>query len=176
MIRSTSRAIATVALLVTLTSAAYADDGCDGFKWDVARERAVFAGNAEPLTAGRDAGSGGELRPERLYDIWLTPQSQVDLSVPPGIKARVGNVFAGFAHVRIADAGRYRISLDQAAWIDVVGAQGVIASSDFAGQRGCSAPHKVVQFELPAGSVLLQVTGAAGVHLQVAVTRVPSAP
>lgn len=168
--------IATLAVLPTLASTAYADDGCDGFKWDVARERALFAGNAQPVTAGRDAGVEGELQTEHLYDFWLSPQSQVDLSVPLASKARVGNVFAGFAHVRIPEAGRYRISLDQAGWIDVVGAQGVIASGDFAGQRGCSAPHKVVQFELPAGRVLLQFTGVGGVHLQVAVTHVPSAP
>ncbi len=173
--RSIGAAIACVGLLATLARTGYADEGCEGFKWDVAHERALFAGNAQPLTAAREADSGGELQPERLYDLWLSPQSQVELSVPLANKARVGNVFAGLVRVRIPEAGQYRVSLDQAGWIDVVGAQGVIPSSDFAGQRGCSAPHKVVQFELPAGRLLMQFTGVAGVHLQVAVTRVASA-
>jgi hypothetical protein len=60
--------------------------------------------------------------------------------------------------------------------VDLLGEHGVIGASDFSGQHGCSAPHKVVQFELPPGSVLLQLTGVAGPHVEVTLTQAPATP
>jgi hypothetical protein len=157
-------------------AAAYADDPCAGFKWSVTHERALFAGNAQAVTAAPDAGSAPALAAEHLYDISLLPQATLALRVPAGTKSRFGGAFAGFTHLNIAAPGLYRISLDQPGWIDLVGEQGVIASSDFSGQHGCSAPHKVVQFELPAGGLLLQLTGIAGAHVQLTLTPAPAAP
>ena len=49
----------------------------------------------------------------------------------------------------------------------------LIGSSDFAGQHGCDAPHKVLQYELQAGTFVLQLSGASADHVRVAVTRAP---
>jgi hypothetical protein len=165
------------ALLLGLCgAAAHAEDPCAGFKWNVAHERALFAGDAQALTSTQDAGSAPGLAPEHLYNISLLPQATLALRVPAGAKSRFGGAFAGFARLNIAVAGLYRVSLDQPGWIDLVGAHGVIASSDFSGQRGCSTPHKVVQFELPAGGILLQLTGITGSHVQLTLTQAPAAP
>jgi len=165
------------ALLLGLTAAAaHADDPCTGFKWNVTHERALFALKAQALTAARDAGTAPELATERLYDISLLPQTTVALHVPAGAKSNFEGAFAGFARVRISNAGRYRVALDQPGWIDLASDGGVIASTDFSGQRGCSTPHKVVQFELPAGAILLQLTGITGSHVEVTLTQAPAAP
>jgi hypothetical protein len=165
------------ALLLGLAAgAAHADDPCAGFKWNVTRERALFAGQPQALTASQGAASAPELSPERLYDISLWPQAGLALRVPAGSKSRFEGASAGFARLSVPAAGRYRVSLGQPGWIDLVGEQGVIPSSDFSGQHGCSTPHKVVQFELPAGSVLLQLTGVTGSHVELALTRAPEAP
>ena len=157
-------------------AAAHADDPCPGFKWNVTHERALYAGQAQALTAAQDARSAPQLAAERLYAISLLPQATLALRVPAGPKSSFEGAFAGFARLNIATAGPYRVSLDQPGWIDVVSEQGVIASSDFSGQHGCSAPHKVVQFELPAGGVLLQLTGITGAHVELTLTRAPAAP
>jgi hypothetical protein len=77
------------------------------------------------------------------------------------------------AHLHVPRAGTYRIALDQPGWIDVVGEHGVIPSSDFAGGTACNAPHKLVQFELPAGELLLQLSGVATAAIKLTLTLVP---
>jgi hypothetical protein len=171
------RCTLTVGLVLAVwAAAAYADDGCAGFKWDVAREHALFAGDAQALTASRDAGDAPELASDRLYGIALLPQTSITLRVPAGTKSSFEGAFAGYARLNIAAEGSYRVALDQPGWIDLVGDQGVIRSNDFSGQRGCSTPHKVVQFILPAGRVLLQLTGISNSHVRLTLTRAPAAP
>jgi hypothetical protein len=170
------RTLVIVTLLGLCSAAARADDPCAAFKWNVAEERALFAGKAQALAAAKDTDGAPGLAVGRLYDISLLPQATLALRAPAGPKSRFEGAYAGFAHLDIAAAGTYRVSLDQPGWIDVVGEHGVIAASDFAGQHGCSAPHKVVQFELPAGSLLLQLTGITGSHVALTLTRAPATP
>jgi hypothetical protein len=155
---------------------AHADDPCAGFKWDVAHERALFGGSAQALTAAREAGAAPELAAERLYAISLSSQASVALRVPAGPKSSFDGAFAGFARLDVATPGVYRVSLDQPGWIDLVGAHGAIPAGDFSGQRGCRAPHKVVQFSLPAGEALLQLTGIGDPQVRLTLTRAPAAP
>jgi hypothetical protein len=165
------------ALSLGLTGAfAYADDPCAGFKWDVGHERALFAGKAQALAAAPDARTAPMLAFERLYDISLLPQATLALRVPASAKSSFQGAFAGFARLIITAAGRYSVSLDQPGWIDLMTDQTVIPSADFSGQRGCSAPHKVVQFALPAGSILLQLTGIVGSHVKLTLTPTAAAP
>ncbi len=151
----------------------YAEDPCTAFKWNVTHERALFAGSAESIAAARDKGSAApRLLPDHLYGLSLLPQEQITLSVPLGKKARFDGAFGGFAHLHVPMAGAYRVALDQSGWIDVVGEHGEIPSSDFAGGSACHAPRKLVQFELPAGEVLLQLSGVPIATVKLTVTSV----
>lgn len=158
------------AMLAALAPASYADDACTNFKWAIPVERAVFAGASEAAVAAKGVASAPQLATGRLYALSLVPQAVLDVAVPLGRKASVEGAFGGLAHLRIPVAGPYRISLDQSGWIDVVGEHGAIAASDFSGASDCNAPHKIVQFELPAGEVLLQVTGVSNALVRLAVT------
>jgi hypothetical protein len=151
---------------------ARADEGCSALKWDVTRERALFAGPAKTLTAGRDATAGPRLLPEQLYQLALSPQQQITPAAPLGHKARKEAAFAGLALLNVSIPGNYRISLAGSGWIEVIGEHGVIASNDFAG-GGCDAPHKVVQFDLPAGTMVLQLSGVQAASMRLTITRAP---
>ena len=60
---------------------------CVDFKWDVAQERALFAGNPAALTAGADAKSAPVMQLQHLYELKLLPQEQVTFAATPGKKS-----------------------------------------------------------------------------------------
>jgi hypothetical protein len=157
-----------------VTRTAHADeDPCGGFSGNVTPERALFAGAAQPATAARDVASAPLLLPGRLYQLQLTPQGQVSMRLAPGKKTQVDGAFAGLVRLQLLQAGNYRISMDQGAWIDVVADGQMINSSNFQSRPGCTAPHKIVQFLLPAGhELLLQFSAATAPVLRVAITPV----
>src|ERR1700749_4611547 len=96
-----------------------ADDPCDGFKWDVAHERSLFAGKAMSERAGADVTQAPAIQPDRLYDLMLTRQDQVHFQAPPGKAPRTGGTFAGLLRLKVSKPGLYRISVDQPFWLDV---------------------------------------------------------
>jgi hypothetical protein len=52
----------------------------------------------------------------------------------------------------------------------------MLHSTDYQGAAGCNAPHKVVQFLLPAAQdLVLQVSGMPSVHARLTVTFAPAA-
>jgi hypothetical protein len=150
-----------------------ADEPCAAFTWDVAHVRALFASAAQSIGAGRDPASAPLLAADRLYQLQLAPQLQVAMLLPPGKKAQLADTYSGLARLQLARPGSYRVSIDQGAWIDVVEDGRMIDSSDFQGRPGCSAPHKIVQYLLPAAhELLLQISGAAAPQLRLAITAV----
>ncbi len=152
--------------LVTAARAAAADDPCAAFKWDVSSVRALFATEAHPV-ANPDSAT---LVPQLLYALALRSQEQLHLSIAAGGNAQFEGALGAVAHLRIATPGLYRVALDQPGWIDLIGSAGAIRSSDFSGASGCHAPHKIVVFALPAGTLTLQLTGVHATPLRLAVT------
>jgi hypothetical protein len=163
-----------------LTAAAHAApgdaaDACSGFTSNVARELALFAGAPQGGTTGVVQDSAPTLANERLYELALAPQEQVQFVVAPGKKPRAGNTYGGLAKFRVIADGLYRISLDQPYWVDVVADGKIVPSKDFQGRPGCNAPHKVVEFALSSSQdLLLQFSNAASPRVRVTIT--PAAP
>jgi hypothetical protein len=74
---------------------------------------------------------------------------------------------------RVEKAGRYRVSISSGHWIDIVDGTQLVSSRDFQGQRGCERPHKIVEYELPAGrNLTLQFSGSTDAQVIVAITAV----
>ena len=166
-----------VALLASSAiSAAFADDNCVDFKWDVSKERALFAMTPVPLTAGKGQTSAPEVVPNRLYKLRLVPQDQVIFPVSPGKKIAGANAMAGVAILKISVPGSYRIAIDLPLWIDVASNGSLVATQDFEGQRNCNPPHKIVVFDLNgAQSFILQLNGTtAEDSVLLTVTPTPS--
>src|SRR3981189_1842234 len=88
---------------------ALADDACVDFKWDVSKERALFAETPTAVTAGRDPTSAPAVVPNRLYQLRLNVQDTVAFAVNPGKKAATPPAYAGLATLKTSVAGSYRI-------------------------------------------------------------------
>lgn len=152
-------------------SALAQEDPCARFSWNIEHERALFASAPEAVAAGRDAATTPLLAPDRLYQLQLAPQDHVALALLPGKQTKPDGAYAGMARLRLQQPGTYRVSVDQALWIDVVADGRMIDSADFQGQHGCLAPHKIVQYSLPAGrELLLQLSGAVGPGVRLTIT------
>ncbi len=163
------------ALLVGIAATpARADDPCAGFKWDVSKERALFAAPVQPQAqpAGRDGTAAPVVVPDRLYVLRLAPLDQVNFSVPPGKTAQGASSFAGLVELKIPAAGTYRIAIDLPLWIDVATNGKLVPAKDYQAQHGCDAPRKVVEFDLDGRErLLLQFSGADRQTVRVTVTR-----
>ena len=170
--RSLTWMLLALSLFVSFT--ARADDACMDFKWDVSKERALFAGPPTVMQAGTDTKSAPIVLPNHLYQLSLAPQNDVKFSVREGKKTE-DNAHAGLVILRISAEGSYRVSVDLPVWIDVVTQDSVLTPTDYQGQHDCAAPRKVVQFELKGTKpFLLQFSGAAVGQLLVAVTPAPA--
>jgi hypothetical protein len=112
-----------LALIVGLASPALTDEACLDFKWDVSKERALFA---DLLT------------------------------------------------LKIPAPGSYRIAGDLPFWIDVVSNGDLVAAKDYQGQHACSAPHKIVEFDLVGVQpFVVQISNAATDSVLLTVTPSP---
>jgi hypothetical protein len=153
---------------------ASADDGCLDFKWDVSKERALFAATPSVLPAGKDSKSAPAIVPNHLYSLQLLAQDQVAFSVSPPARKSAAAGYAGLATLNISAPGVYRIAMDLPSWIDVVADGALLKATDFQGQRECNAPHKIVEFEL-AGTrpFVLQVSNATQDKVLLTVTPAP---
>jgi hypothetical protein len=160
-------------LSVSGSGALLAQSACIDFKWDVHKERALFA--AEPLTvsAGADAGSAPKVRPNHLYQVRLKPRSGVRFAVPPGQSPDSTWGSAGLLSLDVPAAGSYRVVLELSMWADVVAGGKLLAPYDYQGQRDCSAPHKIVVFELPAKPLILQLSGVDSSTVRIGLTSAP---
>ena len=150
-----------------------AADACGTFTWDVKHERALFAMQPHALPAGRAPGSAPHLRAAELYELMLAPDAQVTFVVAPGRKTPKPDSHAGLARIEIRKAGMYRVSVDQPAWVDIVADGKAIGSKDFQGKRGCTAPHKVVEFVLPESRNLVLQLSNANESARVTLTPAP---
>jgi hypothetical protein len=164
-----------LALLVgTAVLPALADNDCVDFKWDVSKERALFAQAPVELTAGKDPMSAPSVVPNRLYKLRLVAQDRVVFSAPPGRKATASPGFAGLTTLRITAPDSYRIAIDQPIWIDAVSNGSLVQPTDYQGQHACSAPHKIVVFDLtPSQPVVLQFSNAPQDDVLLTVTTAP---
>ncbi|HEY0232891.1 MAG TPA: hypothetical protein VGC55_16720 [Dokdonella sp.] len=164
------------ALMLPLFQLAHADDACSGFKWDVKHEHTLFIHEGRMATAGKDDKSAPMLDVDRLYLLGLSPQENVKFATPPAKKMLADGASAGLVHFRIAKAGQYRVSVDVPFWIDAVVDGKSIPSIDFNGAQGCTAPRKIVVYDLPATpSLTLQFSGSTEARGHITLTPVPAA-
>jgi hypothetical protein len=166
--------VASAAACALLSAQVYAADACDGFTWNVSHERVLFATQPVAVTAAKTAGPAPALAVDKLYEISLAPQSKVNFALAPEKKTVADGVFAGVVKLNVPAAGKYRVSISDAFWIDVIADHKIVATDDFTGAHECHAPRKIVQYELPAGNdLILQISNGDGASLRVTVTAVP---
>lgn len=149
-------------------------DPCAAFTWNVSHERTLFGQEAQHLAAG-NAAPAPTLATDRLYQLQLRAQTEVAFATQPDKKMPdEGKTYAGLASLTVETGGIYRIALDQALWVDVIANDSLVQAKDFQGRPGCNAPHKIVEFLLPARKpITLQFSGGRVSTVKVTVTRSP---
>jgi hypothetical protein len=168
------RAVALGAIAAaTASMSVHAADPCDAFTWNVSHERAVFATPAIMVSAAAAAGAAPTLAVDKLYEIALTPQDQVHFVLAPEKKTLADGAYAGMVTLHIPMAGKYRVSMSEGFWIDLIAAGKFVPTDDFTGSHACHAPRKIVQFTLPAGDLTLQFANTNNASVQVTVTAAP---
>ncbi|MFT3904870.1 MAG: hypothetical protein QM718_00990 [Steroidobacteraceae bacterium] len=169
--------IAAASLAASSGIAARAAEVCAGFKWDVKHEHALFLGTAQALGAGASAAAAPAIELDRLYDLTLQPQDTVQFAAPVGKKMLTDGGYGGLVRFRVPADGSYRVAVNIAFWLDVVGDGKTLTSTDFNGSAGCDTPRKIVVYPLTAGrELLLQLSGEVSQHVRVTITAVPAAP
>lgn len=154
----------------TNAAQAPADDPCARFKWDVSRERALFATAGATLSAGKDGTSPPGVVPNHLYRIVLLPASQVALPVTAG-KTSPDGTYAGVFALTVPAAGKYRVAIDAAFWIDIAANGKLVPASDYEGRHDCNAPRKIVEFVLDGKAPwVLQLSGASQAAVRLTIT------
>jgi hypothetical protein len=147
-------------------------DPCSAYKWDVSAERALFAAAPKAVAAGKDRASAAPVVANQLFSVTLHPLSEVSFPVTPG-RAPTSGSFAGLIALTVPAPGKYRISVDVPLWIDVAGGAGLAPVLDYEGLHECSAPRKVVVFDLEGGKDwTLEVSAADRAAVRLAITPV----
>jgi hypothetical protein len=168
------RPFAILLLALPLAPTRAANDPCAAFSWDVRHERDLFSKQPVDLASGKALGDAPVLTPDRLYELELRAQPEVNFAAPPSRSWPEEATYAGLARLTVDTAGVYRFALDQPAWVDVVANGAVLQSRDFQGRPGCSAPHKIVEFALPAGKpLILEFSSSVTPSIKVTVSRSP---
>ena len=164
-------------LVLAIASTAFGQetDGCAHFSWDVSHELAVMKQAAAAVTAasGSDAPM---IQVDKPYELKLTAQAGVKYLVSPAKPTLSDSAEGGMVRFHTPKAGLYRVSITTGHWIDVVDGDHLVKSKDFQDSRGCTRPHKIVEFELPGNKDLtLQLSGGTEATITVAITPVATA-
>lgn len=113
--------------------------------------------------------SGATIRPSHAATLDLVVADRAGFAVPSTKPAAMGASVA----VVVPRAGRWRVSLDKPAWIDLVGAdRRVLTSIGHGHGAACSGVRKSVEFDLPAGRYLVQLSAATALTVRVMVSPV----
>jgi hypothetical protein len=148
--------------------------GCSGFRWDLSRELALFGTPGSPVTSGTTAAGAPSIELDTLYAVTLVPQDKATLPHEPGKPRLADGARAALLRFQVAAPGRYRVTIDDGAWIDVVNGADLVTSNQFQGRSSCPLFHKSVEYTLPAATPLIvQISGSTSSIVRVAVTRVP---
>lgn len=106
-------------------------------------------------------------------ELTLKPTSDVRLAAAPEQKRAPENAHAGLVKLVIPAGGTWRVAASGPVWIDVLGAGGTVASTHHGRMAPCTSLRKVVEFPLPAGDYLLQLSGNPGPALRLMVIAKP---
>ena len=146
-------------------------DGCAAFEWDISRELAVMRGEPEKVSASTKGGKIPVVRTNQHYKIDLLPQAEIEFLAKPEREARSESPRGAVLQFSAQAAGRYRVSLSTRHWIDLLVDGKIVASANHQGRAGCQYLHKVVEFDLPANSVVvLQISGQDDTVISLGIT------
>lgn len=134
----------------------------------------AWAKPAATLDAAQSPQAGrAVVRPGKPVTVRLKPAAQVRLAQPPGQDRRPANPHAGLVALEVPGAGTWQVSASTPVWIEVIGPGGPVESTGFGNRAPCTGIRKVVDFPLPKGRHLLQLSGNPGPEVRILLSRAP---
>lgn len=127
-------------------------------------------GMRTPLMAGTAPRNAPVLPIGRGADLTLSATSAVTAPAAPG-KAPAADSRSGLAMFQVSRAGTFRVALGAPAWIDIVQAGRVIASTAHGHGPVCTGIRKIVDFRLSPGRYVLHLSGAETATVPVLIAR-----
>jgi hypothetical protein len=142
--------------------------GCDKFKWPLDKERATLNGTDLPKVASGDRVTWPI---PWATSVALVPFDDAKLPTPPESAPKSAGTSAGFIQVAApARAATYKITVSEAAWIDVLQNGQTVKSSAFSGATGCDGVRKSVKFALTAAPFTIELSSVAASVIKIAVS------
>ena len=158
--------LALVALLLAAPAFAQEPVGCDKFKWPLDRERTMLA-NPTAVASGSDV----QQPLAGAIALTLVPFAEANLPVAPERAPKSSDSYAGFVRLAgLPKSGTYRITLSQAAWIDVIQGGAALRAAAHSGAAGCEGLRKSVKFELGPGPTIIELSGTTARAVALVVT------
>lgn len=124
-------------------------------------------GQGTPVSAAADA-NAPTIAVGKPVEVALHPAAHLKLPAPPA-KAAAADSHGGLVAFAMPRAGKVRVALSAGAWIELVSGGKAVASTEHGHGPRCSGMRKIVDFDLPAGHHLIQLSGSpeASVRLMV---------
>jgi molybdate transport system substrate-binding protein len=152
-------------------SAMATSGGCAGFAFDLSKELALFGGKAADVVAASTADKATPIDADKAYRVALANQASVRFAAEPGKVTVADGSHAGVLKLPAPTSQTLRVTLDEAAWIDLVSAGKSIDSTRHTGSHDCRLVRKSVEFAVkPGAPLLLQISGSTKPVVNVAVT------
>ncbi|MCE2564516.1 hypothetical protein [Komagataeibacter sp. FNDCF1] len=146
---------------------------CNGAMAELPDDLRDWAAPAPVMAAVNGAGMKNViLMPGRAVMARLHPVEEVKYALPPTHPAAQGSS-GGMVVFEAPMPGTYRIMLGARAWLDVVRAGEAIASVHHEHGPVCSGIGKMVDFELPAGRSVIELSAGTGPEIEIMVIAVP---
>jgi hypothetical protein len=164
------RVLVAVGVLMVMVGPVLAQEpvGCDKFRFDIARERALLSGDDTGSAANGDTVS---LPSAQALALTLAAFDKANLPLPPERQPKSVASFAGYLRVRAPPrSDKYKISVSAAAWIDVEQEGRRLKSSAFSGVLGCAGIRKSVIFFLEARPFIVEFSGVDAPFIKLTVT------
>ena len=149
------RAIGFAALALAGAARAEEPSGCAAFKWDIAQDQAALAAPGPAAIS-----DGGALRAGAATKISLAPTEKIHFPLAPE-RAPRPEAFGAVVEWPAPAPGLYRISLSDAAWIDVIEDGAVAKPLAFSGAKDCPHIRKSLKFKLTGQKAFIQISNAA---------------
>jgi molybdate transport system substrate-binding protein len=143
-----------------------------GSSFDLTEELKLFQTASTQILAAGSLQSAAMLQPGKLYRTSLKSQSEVRFTAPVGKATIADGSYAGIFRIAAGSARTLRVTVNTAAWIDVVEGNRALESARYAGLHDCPLLRKSVEFEVPPNeALLLQISGSTEQDVMLAVTR-----
>ncbi len=128
-------------------------------------------GQGTPVSAAADA-NAPTIVVGKPAEVALHPAAHLKLPAPPA-KAAAADSHGGLIAFTMPRAGKVRVALSAPAWIELVSGGKPVASIGHGHGPRCLGLRKIVDFDLPAGRHLIQLSGSPDTSVRLMV--VPAA-